>query len=54
MIFGYALLALGYTLFYWGWSHFQSQRYSMYQLLGFGTLFKGVNFPPGTPVQFKS
>lgn len=55
MIFGLATIALGYALFYWGLHHFPGQqRYSLWDLLGFGTLFKNVSMPSGQPVQFKA
>lgn len=48
MVFGFALVAIGYALFYWGLHHmpqYVNQRYSLWCLLGF------PNMTAGTPVQ---
>jgi len=48
MVFGFALFAIGYAVFYWGLHHmpqYQDERYSLWCLLGF------PNMTPGTPVQ---
>src|SRR5215472_7921960 len=52
MIFGFALVAIGYSIFYWGLHHFNNVdcdtatgcRYSLVDLLGFpsGTIPKGT------------
>lgn len=59
MIFGFILFVIGYAVFYWGIQHFDTgvtngQRYSLWSLLGFGTLFKNINFPPGIPLQWNA
>lgn len=51
MIFGFALLVIGYAVFYWGWHHFNPPLYSLWALLGFGTLFKRFPMPVGTQTQ---
>lgn len=55
MVFGFFLFVVGYALFYWGYHHMPGQkRYSLWYLLGFGSLFKNVNIPPGQPVQWNA
>lgn len=54
MTFGIAFMIIGYAIFYWGLHHmpqYTYERYSLWVLLGFGTLFK-TTMPAGTPVQF--
>jgi len=53
MIFGVAVFVFGYAVFYWGYSHFGQCRYSLWCLLGLGSLFKNMNLPAGQPVQIK-
>jgi hypothetical protein len=53
MLFGFAMMAVGYAIFYWGLHHFpqyKDSRYSLWTLLGLGAF----NLPQGTPIQFKS
>jgi hypothetical protein len=48
---GIIAFVIGYALIYWGWHHMPGQpRYSLWYLLGFGSLF-GKQVTPGTPVQ---
>jgi len=55
MVFGFFLFVVGYALFYWGWHHMPGQkRYSLWYLLGFGSLFKNITIPPGQPVQWNA
>lgn len=41
------MLVVGYVLFYWGYHHFTTTRYSLWQLFGFS------NMPSGTPVALR-
>jgi len=56
MIFGFMFIVVGYALFYWGWHHFNTTwnggdaRYSLWALLGFGTLWKSYGLTPGQAV----
>lgn len=46
MIFGAAVFIMGYAVFYWGLHHlswYKSSRYSLWCLLGIGSLWKTVN-----------
>lgn len=57
MVLGFATLAIGYAVFYWGLHHFpqyQNTRYSLWVLLGFGPLFKNLSVPAGQPLQWKT
>lgn len=59
MIFGLITIVVGYAIFYWGMHHFpqykSSQRFSLWELLGFGTLFKNLSLPAGPKnIQFKT
>jgi hypothetical protein len=54
MIIGFALFALGYAVFYWGLHHFITPRYSLYCLLGLGSLFANVQIPAGQKVTIES
>lgn len=48
---GIIIFVVGYALIYWGWHHMPGQkRYSLWYLLGFGSLF-GHGITPGQPVQ---
>ena len=55
MMIGIGLIAIGYALLYWGYHHkpFNQKTYSLWALLGFGSLTK-LTMPAGTPVQFKT
>lgn len=58
MTFGVITFAFGYVLFYWGLHHFpqyKNERYSLWELLGFGVLFKNAPvMTPGQPIKFKA
>jgi len=57
MMLGMGMIAIGYALLYWGWSHFPGQtRQSLWQLLGFGTLWKNLQMPDqsANPIQLPS
>ena len=44
MVFGFALFAMGYVLFYWGLHHMPgTRRYSMWVLLGLDALYAGMH-----------
>lgn len=44
------MFVLGYTLFYWGYNHFSNNKYSISQLLGFGTIWN-VSIPTAAKIQ---
>lgn len=64
MVVGFAMVAIGYSIFYWGLHHMPHNppypRYSLWALLGVGTLFKGTQNSPITapvpqpPIKFKA
>lgn len=54
MVFGFFFFVVGYALFYWGWHHFSGVRYSLWYLLGFGSLPGLPGMPQGTPLQWKT
>jgi hypothetical protein len=57
MMFGLVLVVVGYATFYWGlhhMPHYKHGRYSLWALLGFGTLFKNLSIPAEEPVQWTS
>lgn len=61
MALGLVTTVIGYTLLYWGIEHMPGQkvagngtRNSLWELFGFGTLFKGSAIGQGPPVQWKN
>lgn len=48
MMLGLAVTTFGYAIFYWGQHHFYGKRYSLWCLLGLGSLFPGVKTFQGT------
>lgn len=61
MVFGFALFAIGYALFYWGLHHMPGfKRYSLWTLFGLDAFYTALhpgqhlNIPPGQPVQFST
>lgn len=50
---GLFIFIIGYAVFYWGEHHFGHQcRYSLWCLMGFGSLFKNLSIPMTEPVTF--
>lgn len=59
-MFGFALFAIGYAIFYWGIHHMPgTHRYSLWTLLGLDAFFtvlhpgQHLNIPSGPPVQIQ-
>jgi hypothetical protein len=52
MILGFGIFVIGYAVFYWGWGHFPGNtRYSLWVLLGFGSLWPKISMPAGAPIE---
>lgn len=54
MFIGLLLLVFGYAILYWGVGHFGKCRYSLWCLLGMGSLTKNLQLPPGQPFKLSS